>query len=111
MIWAIANIFVVYWFYTSAVEAGNKNPVMWAIVGGGVFLLVEVMWVNMMPVFSPQEINLDRDRSAGSMVFNVFMELGPAIAGIAIAGVVRVMFVTKEKLSFSSVFNFKYKKD
>ena len=111
MIWAIANIFVVYWFYTSAVAAGNKNPVLWAIAGGGIFLLVEVIWVNMMPIFSPKDINLDRDRSGGSIVFNVFMELGPAIAGIAVAGIVRVMVVTKEKLSFSSVFNFRSKKD
>lgn len=111
MIWAIVNIFIVYWFYVSAVDAGKKNPINWAIIGGVVFLAVEVLWVNMVPVFSSREINLDRSDRDTSFLFNMFMELSPAIVGLVVAAAIRAKFLLKEKITLSTLFDFKSKKE
>jgi len=124
MIGGVFIVLVAVWMYQAAIKGEVKNPVLWIALGCVTFFVVQLLMIRLNvtliemfttadndPEFAGESFVGTKSRSAQNYsggVFGVFLfalvELLPPFMGVVAAGLIRTIFVLKQKLTLGNLF-------
>ncbi len=124
MIGGVFIVLVAVWMYQATSKAKKKNAVLWVAIGCITFFIVQFLMIRFNvylvealttadnnPEFAGESFVATQGRSEQSYsggVFGVFLffliELVPPLMGVVGAGLVRTLFVLKDKFTIGNLF-------
>lgn len=126
MIGGVFIVLVAVWMYQAAVKAGKENALLWVVIGCVVFFVVQLVLVKLSSTlaemtmaatsvdigtansseFAERAKLINSEETGGFRAFFLFLiaDVLPPLFGVVAVGLVRTIFVLKEKVTIKNIF-------